>query len=443
MKCKKCGFDNNLSAQYCAQCGRALKATVEDISAQSQAELKEKKKKRIEQILHMLFIIMCILLVPLVFFCFFLPDPEPPDICIAAPYAEADFTDMFSQQKITFDEKPFLLQLPEASVATVHYITVRTSEQKRDTLVSFFNPDHKPFYPNVRAAAERLAKQVHTKGVWHREEQGTAQTLMVMFALLSQGYSTAHDTMGKTVHKALSSFYSEKTQDMELYRVDMYALLLLAVIENSLMDPKSVYSARIPDMIKKLKSAGSAKGKWKTFFSGKKSGAPDHPVALCAARTVLEARSAGLCLLREDEKAGIASSMKELLTEEESGNEKQLFLRRSWALYNYMLCCDYSLPGTAQRVLRQNIRTVLTKDVPPSLLGAHFLLLTLHRTGDRRYGPVLDKLMNVYKKSFDRKKACWPADNKHIVYVSNADDIVTTAIIVRTFALPYLFPRSR
>ncbi|MFC1479185.1 zinc ribbon domain-containing protein [Planctomycetota bacterium] len=448
MKCKKCGFENTLSAQYCGKCGIALKASVEEISAQSQAELKQKKKERIEQSLHTTLIIICILLIPLIFSYLFLPEPRSDEIFVTAPYAEAELADVSSIETVKFDEEPFLLQLPESSIAgSADYISVRTLTRKRDVMISFFNPDNKAQYSDIQAAAKWLAGRADDKGVWHKDKDDARLTALVLLALLSQGYSTADSDIGGVIKKALDSFYLKEQRDINTNKVEDYSLLLLAFIENTLLDPKCEYVPAITVMLNKLREHQQLKGEWKIFFVGKAFNRRDLLTTLCAMHTIAEAQAAGLCRLSTDEVKKTDSYLKTELMNSKTGEKmKHVFLRESWMLYILMLLNNGVIPDYSKSKLDTHIETVmnLEKELPPSLYGAHFLLMTLHRSGDRRTAGICGKLMGLYNNAFNKEGPNWPADTgSKIIYLPNGDSAAATAFLVRTYSFPFLFSRLK
>jgi len=441
MKCRQCGFENAISAQYCAKCGIMIKSTVEEISEASRAELKKKRRERIEKVLHTSFIIFCILLIPLLFFYFYLDDPKKINAFVTGPYATAEFEDVFTLEAVKFNEKPFLLELPDTSFTTAGYISARLSDSTRGRLISFFNPDNKDQYKDILAALKRLAEFRNAEGTWHNEGGDLRMTAHVLLALTAHGYSTGHSEMGALIKKGLDACLVKDTREIAADTTEEYSLLLLAFIENSLLDPDCAYTARVFDMISALRKKGSRSGEWQKFFRKRSSNIIDLYGTLCASRVLAEAEQAGLCRLSVEERGIIISNLKsQLKITSKKDTEKDIFLRQNWMLYIIMLLNNGEVPDYGKPVLDRHVGKVmeLDKTLPPSLLGMHYMLLALHRSSDRRTADVRAKVMGLYNGSFNKDQCTWPEASE--THISGSGEAAAAAVIVRTYALPYLFP---
>jgi len=449
MKCKKCGHENVISAQYCARCGMALRASVEEISAASEEELKRRKSKRIDRSLFTALMVLCILLIPLLFFYFFIPSPPRREVFVTLPFAEIKVRTLLAPEQTKFTESPFLLPLPGWIPGSSGYLAMRKDPRARETLLGFFMPGAAKVHASAGEALARLEAGRNEKGTWDAEESGFRDTAFVLLALLGRGHSTADPERGETIRRALASVAGREGRALRAKKTREYALLLLALMENVLLDPSCGYAAAVPRLLAVLRKAQGSKGTWQASIRPKPFNRADGTASLLAARVLAEARCAGFCMLEEKErKRTVAFLKKELGPKPRGTPREETFFREACAVYTLLLLDGGVVPEEARPVLDALTAEVLAlkeEEKLPSLLGAHYLLLALHRSGDRRSAAVNKKILGLYRARFDAEAKGWKEKTagRAVCLSWPADDVTATAVAVRTLSFPYLYFRFK
>ena len=96
--------------------------------------------------------------------------------------------------------------------------------------------------------------------------------------------------------------------------------------------------------------------------------------------------------------------------------------------------------------LRNDVKTLMAailpseQGMPFSVPGAYYLLLVMYRTDHPEFMAFRDNLLGHYERSFNSATNQWP-DLPDDSFLKVKHPAAGTAMIARTYAFPYLYPK--
>ncbi|MFH1709133.1 MAG: zinc ribbon domain-containing protein [Planctomycetota bacterium] len=441
MRCKRCGHDNPLASQYCQKCGIPSNASLSDVSQAAEEDRINAAKKRNERTTLMLLILVVILVLPLLFFVWFLPEPQTATVFVAPPCTAAEIPRPASFEKMSFHASELVLPIPAAQVGSGSYIAVRAEPESRAILRQFFLPPTADWEARSPQVLGGLADA--SRGLTTKENSTCAVQALMMLAMLGEGQSSAADPHKAVVRASLEKWFAGTDRGLEITETAGVALMTLAFMENSLLDPSFKYAAEVPGLLARLNSfQDKTTGSWPRQLRAKVTMTPPEALLL-AANVLAEASAAGRYTWTAPERKLTLEAVTRWLEEERPQKISPAGAwQRALAVYDILLIND----GRMDDALRADIKSLMTvmlptdQGLPYSVPGAYYLLLVMFRTDHTEFMRFRDNLIGRYERNFIAATNQWPALPDD-AFLNINHPAAGTAWIARTYAFPYLFPK--
>jgi hypothetical protein len=214
-------------------------------------------------------------------------------------------------------------------------------------------------------------------------------------------------------------------------------------MENSVIDPYFEYTEEVPQLLDRLLvNQNKENGRWPRTLGQKErySGI----TAAFAIRTLAEAELAGLIELDARTKEMAQSAIIEFLEAQKAKSRQtpEVLRNKALVIYDLALLNNGRIPDEGYGEINKLIEQLTSNKgpYPASVLGAHFMLLTLYRTDDARFFTFREQLLSRLAKARVADSGHWPLA-KEDAFLKQSQAVMMTSLIQRSFSFPYLYPK--
>ncbi len=444
MKCRFCQTENKLTAKHCVSCGKAISSTLDDLTEDSSKQHRLDQIRKAETVLFRILVVIILIMIPAVFFYYFLPEPEADDMFVTVGFPSVEIT--YKEKSDSTAENSGYTAIDLNPFKTNGYITFRNNPEAKRMLVEMFSPGGENRIQEKLPALKWLAGTQQREGFIGNIVYARHVTPIALLALLSQGLPPGEDSFKSDIEAGFSFLYNSEKNLIRSNQTIEYALTLLALTEYALLNPEFITIERYNALCKNLsKYQDKTSGAFRVMLS-RQSGTDVIP-SLYALLVLGEASRAGLYTFADED---LKTSLKYLLkyTSEAYSAQAKLtpknYHLRALAVYDAVLLSS----GTPDRVVLDDINYLIANTfedaeqgtkIPVSYIGAYYMLMALHRSCSTYFSEFRDNLFNAYDILYRPEKKSWEAPSNSL-FLSTRSPELATAVVLRTYAFPYLYP---